>query len=121
MLRPRAGTAAVTALALAAAAATLAAAPGVGAAGPTVAIVDNAFQRGAQRPVVAIRLGTTVTWRWRSQQSHNVQVRTGPARFASPIRNHGTYAHRFTRAGTYRLECSLHAPGMRMTVRVRRP
>jgi plastocyanin len=47
-------------------------------------------------------------------------VRSGPARFASPIRNRGRYAHRFTRPGTYRLVCALHAPGMKMTVVVRR-
>lgn len=88
--------------------------------GPTVSIVDNAFVRGVQRPVVHVRQGSTVTWRWRSQQSHSVMVRSGPARFASPIRNRGSYAHHFTRAGTYRLVCALHAPGMKMTVVVGR-
>ncbi len=88
--------------------------------GPTVKIIDNAFLRERQRPVVRIHAGTTVTWRWTSRQSHSVQVRTGPERFSSPIRNRGTYRHRFTHAGTDRLVCSLHAPGMRMTVRVTR-
>ena len=88
--------------------------------GPSVSIVDNAFVRGVQRPVVRVHTGTTVTWRWRSQQSHSVTVRSGPARFASPIRNRGVYTHRFTRPGTYRLVCALHAPGMKMTVVVRR-
>ena len=88
--------------------------------GASVSIVDNAFVRGVQRPVVHVRQGSTVTWRWRSQQSHSVMVRSGPARFASPIRNRGSYAHRFTRPGTYRLVCALHAPGMKMTVVVRR-
>lgn len=93
---------------------------GSGGPGASVSIVDNAFVRGTQRPVVHVRKGSTVTWRWRSQQSHSVMVRSGPARFASPIRNRGSYAHRFTRAGTYRLVCSLHAPGMKMTVVVGR-
>ena len=31
----------------------------------------------------------------------------------------GSFTHRFTRAGTYRLECELHAPGMRMSVVVK--
>lgn len=105
----------------AAALAVLAAAPaGSAPAGPSVAVVDNAFVRGVERPTIRIAVGRTVTWRWRSQQSHGVAVRSGPARFASPIRNRGTFRHRFTRAGTYRLECPLHAPGMRMTVVVRR-
>ena len=93
---------------------------GGGVGGVGISIVDNAFVRGTQRPVVHVRKNATVTWRWRSQQSHSVMVRSGPARFASPIRNRGSYAHRFTRAGTYRLVCSLHAPGMRMTVVVGR-
>jgi plastocyanin len=106
-------------VALAAAAALLpAAALGAGNSGPTVRIIDNAFVRDRQRPVVRIDTGTTVTWRWASRQSHSVLVRSGPARFSSAIRNRGTFAHRFARAGTYRIVCSLHAPGMRMTVRV---
>jgi plastocyanin len=113
----RARAAAVVALA-ATAALLPAAALGAGHGGPTVRIIDNAFVRDRQRPVVRIDAGTTVTWRWASRQSHSVLLRSGPERFSSPIRNHGTFAHRFTRAGTYRIVCSLHAPGMRMTVRV---
>ncbi|MEP6952494.1 MAG: plastocyanin/azurin family copper-binding protein [Solirubrobacteraceae bacterium] len=107
-------------LAVGVAASLLLGSSGGGVGGVGVSIVDNAFVRGAQRPVVRVHTGTAVTWRWRSKQSHSVMVRSGPARFASPIRNHGTYVHRFTRPGTYRLVCSLHAPGMRMTVVVRR-
>ena len=95
-----------------------AAALGAAHGGPTVRIIDNAFLRDRQRPVVRIDAGTTITWRWASRQSHSVLVGSGPERFSSPIRNHGTFAHRFVRAGTYRIVCSLHAPGMRMTVRV---
>jgi plastocyanin len=95
-----------------------AAALGAGSGSPTVKIIDNAFVRERQRPVVRIHAGTTVTWRWTSRQSHSVLLRKGPERFSSPVRNRGTYRHRFTRAGTYRIVCSLHAPGMRMTVRV---
>lgn len=90
------------------------------AGGPSVSIVDNAYLRGVERPVVHVRVGTTVTWRWHSQESHSVTVRSGPEHFASSIRNRGTYAHRFARAGKYRLVCVLHAPGMTMTVIVRR-
>jgi plastocyanin len=95
-----------------------AAALGAGRSGPSVNIIDNAFVRDRQRPVVRIDAGTTVTWRWASRQSHSVLVASGPQRFSSAIRNRGTFAHRFARAGTYRIVCSLHAPGMRMTVRV---
>ena len=81
-----------------------------------VSILDNAFHRTVDRPVVRLVAGRQVTWRWRSRQSHGVAVRSGPERFASAIRNRGSYAHTFTRPGTYRLECPLHAPGMRMVV-----
>ena len=89
-------------------------------AGPTVYVVDNAFVRDVQRPVVAVGRGATVTWLWSSRQSHSVSVRSGPERFAIAARNRGRFRHRFTRSGTYRIECELHAPGMRMTVVVRR-
>ena len=108
------------ALAAAVAAVLLAAGAAGAAGGPSVSIIDNAFLRGVQRPVVHVRAGTTVTWRWRSKQSHSVMVRSGPQRFATRTRNRGTFTHRFTRAGTYRLECELHAPGMKMTVVVKR-
>jgi plastocyanin len=85
----------------------------------TVAVLDNAFHRGVDRPVVRLTSGQRVTWRWRSRQSHGVAVRSGPERFAGTIRSGGSFTHRFARAGTYRLECPLHAPGMRMVVVVR--
>jgi len=84
--------------------------------GPSVFIVDNAFVREVQRPVVRITAGRTVTWHWRSRQSHGVSVRSCTERFATATRNRGSFTHRFRRAGTYRIECSLHAPGMKMTV-----
>lgn len=82
----------------------------------TVAITDNAFVGGVERPTLRVRPGTVVTWRWRSRQSHSVLMTRGPRRFASRIRQQGSFRQRFRVAGTYRLVCSLHAPGMRMTV-----
>ena len=108
------------ALLLAGLAAALLAAPAVGAGGgANVYIVDNAFVRDVQRPTVRIARGHTVTWHWRSRQSHSVSVRSGPQRFATRTRNRGSFTHRFKRVGTYRLECELHAPGMKMTVVVK--
>jgi Tol biopolymer transport system component/plastocyanin len=88
-------------------------------AAPVVSIVDNAFVRGHERPTLTIRSGTTVTWRWRSQSSHNVTVRSGPERFRAATRSHGVLRRRFSRPGVYRLVCTLHSPGMGMTVAVR--
>lgn len=94
-----------------------------GASGePTVNVIDNAFTRGGtERPAVRIARGHRVMWRWASQQSHGISVRSGPDRsFRVAPRTRGRIWHRFSRAGTYRMECPLHAPGMKMTVVVRR-
>jgi dipeptidyl aminopeptidase/acylaminoacyl peptidase len=88
-------------------------------AAPRISILDNAFVRGREGPTLTVRPGTVVTWRWRSQSSHNVTVRSGPERFRSPTRSRGVFARRLTRAGTYRIVCTLHSPGMGMTVVVR--
>jgi plastocyanin len=85
-----------------------------------VSVNDNAFHRGVDRPVVRVRAGGTVTWRWRSRQSHQVTVTRGPQRFRSPTRSGGgTFSVRLRRRGSYRIVCPIHAPGMRMTVVVR--
>jgi plastocyanin len=89
------------------------------AAAPVVSIVDNAFVRGREQPRLTIRRGTIVTWRWRSQSSHNVTVRSGPERFRAATRSRGVFRHRLSQPGVYRFVCTLHSPGMGMTVVVR--
>ena len=86
---------------------------------PVVSIVDNAFVRGREEPRLRVRPGTVVTWRWRSQSSHNVSVRSGPERFRASTRSRGVIRRRFAQTGTYRIVCTLHSPGMHMTVVVR--
>jgi Tol biopolymer transport system component/plastocyanin len=86
---------------------------------PRVSILDNAFVRGHEDPTLRVARGTVVTWRWRGQSSHNVTVRSGPQRFSTPTRSRGVFTRRMTRAGTYRIVCTLHSPGMGMTVVVR--
>jgi Tol biopolymer transport system component len=88
-------------------------------AAPRISILDNAFVRGHEGPTLTISPGTVVTWRWRSQSSHNVTVRSGPERFRSPTRSRGVFARRLTLTGRYRIVCTLHSPGMGMTVVVR--
>ncbi len=88
-------------------------------AAPRISILDNAFVRGHEDPTLRVTRGTVVTWRWRSQSSHNVTVRSGPQHFRSPTRSRGVFARRLVRAGTYRIVCTLHSPGMGMTVIVR--
>ena len=81
-----------------------------------VLVLDNAFVKRGERPTLTVAPGTEVTWRWRSRESHGLTVRSGPEQFSAPAKNGADYRHRFTTPGTYRLACSLHAPGMRMTV-----
>jgi plastocyanin len=106
-------------VALAVALAVLGAVPAV-AATRSVIVRDNEFSRaGKARPTLVVRAGDVVVWRWASRQSHNVTVRSGPQRFRSPTKPAGTFRRRLARTGTYRIGCTLHAPGMRMTVVVR--
>ena len=56
--------------------------------------------------MVTVRKGGTVTWTWRSAETpHNV---SGPG-FASATISKGTYRRTFTKAGTFRYVCTLHA------------
>lgn len=85
-----------------------------------MSILDNAFRRGgSDRPLVRLDRGGRVHWRWDSQQSHQVSTRSGPLTVVSPTRNDGSFSARLTAPGRYVFVCSIHAPGMRMTVDVR--
>jgi plastocyanin len=79
-----------------------------------ISIFDNQFGAGA--PVVRVRAGSVVGWDWRGNESHNVTIRSGPDHVDTRFKSGGMFAHRFTRAGTYRIVCSLHSPGMGMTL-----
>jgi plastocyanin len=72
---------------------------------------------GAQR--VSLRRGASFTWHFRGGVDHDVTLASGPAGFASPSVRSGTFTHRFTRPGTYRLFCSLHPARMTQLVLVR--
>ena len=67
---------------------------------------------------LTIGRGARVTWHWHAFLRHNVVVRSGPSKFRSRTQVRGSFSHRFTRAGTYHLYCTLH-PYMKMTVVVR--
>ena len=70
---------------------------------------------------LSVPLGALVRWRFADRAAHNVTVASGPYGFAS--QNHGrgaTARQRLTRAGRYRLFCSLHPVQMTETIVVRR-
>jgi plastocyanin len=81
----------------------------------TVSIFDNAFHAGQDRPAIHLQAGGTLTWRWVSQQSHQVTLRSGPQLAPSPTKTAGEYSAKLEAPGTYTFVCSIHAPGMRMT------
>jgi plastocyanin len=53
------------------------------------------------------------------QFQHDVTVVGGPVGFSAPWTTSGVFRHRFTKAGTYRLFCSLHPAKMVQQITVR--
>jgi plastocyanin len=100
--------------AVAVVAAAMLAIPALGAT-RSVSLRDNVFSPRS----LTVRKGTTVRFVWRGKNQHNVRVTSGPSRFASSVKTRGSFSRRLTRRGTYRILCSIHAPRMRMTIRVR--
>jgi plastocyanin len=88
------------------------------AATRTVAVGNNYFVHKGRPSTVSISRGTKLTWKWRARGLHNVTVVRGPQHFRSGNRRRGSFSHRFTRSGTYKIVCTIHS-GMRLTVKVR--
>jgi plastocyanin len=85
----------------------------------SVKIGDNYFVRPANNATVTISKGSSLKFLWRGHAPHNVKKLRGPgAAFNSPVRTSGSWTHKFTRGGTYKLVCTIHA-GMKLTVKVR--
>jgi plastocyanin len=100
------------AVALAAAAAL--AVPASAFAARRVALRHDSFSTKS----MTINKGTNVRWRWRGGL-HNVTDVSGPVKFRSSTKRSGTFSHVFRRRGTYKILCTVHAPEMHMTIRVR--
>ena len=75
------------------------------------------FRYGAER--ISLKRGTTFTWRFMGAFQHDVTVVGGPVGFSAPWTQSGVFRHRFTKAGTYRLFCSLHPAKMVQQITVR--
>jgi plastocyanin len=97
-------------LALAAAALAV---PALGAT-RSIALRDNFFSPKS----TTVSKGTTVKWVWRGKVAHNVTVRSGPVKFHSRTQTTGSFSKRLTKAGTYRIVCTIH-PGMNLTLKVK--
>lgn len=85
----------------------------------TVEVDDNYFVREGSPPTVRVNRNDIVVWEWEGRNPHNVTVTSGPARFKSPTQRSGDYRKKVTRAGTYKIVCTIHA-GMRMTLKAQR-
>jgi len=75
------------------------------------------FRYGVER--VELRRGSMFTWRFLGAFQHDVTVISGPEGFSAPWTLSGSFSHRFARAGTYRLFCSLHPARMVQQITVR--
>jgi plastocyanin len=104
---------------IAAGAATLVAAGALAipalAATKTVQVKDNKFVANS----ITVSKNTTVKWVWKGKAPHNVVVTKGPVKFKSSVRLKGSYSKKLTKKGTYSILCTIHAPGMKMTVKVK--
>ncbi|HUH15569.1 MAG TPA: hypothetical protein VML35_06775 [Gaiellaceae bacterium] len=75
------------------------------------------FRYGAER--ILLKRGQTFTWRFMGQFQHDVTVIGGPVGFSAPWTTSGVFRHRFAKAGTYRIFCSLHPAKMVQQITVR--
>jgi len=72
---------------------------------------------------LSIKAGDTVRFRWTGSLPHDVVITKGPhiraKKTISRVRTKGTVSKRFNTKGTYTILCQVHAPTMKMTIRVR--
>jgi plastocyanin len=85
------------------------------AATKSVQVKDNKFVAKS----ITVSKGTMVKWVWDGKAPHNVKVTKGPAKFASTTQVKGSYSKKLTKKGTYTILCTIHAPDMKMTIKVK--
>jgi plastocyanin len=84
----------------------------------SVEVDDNYFvKKGAPR-TVTVHKGDKVEWEWEGRNPHNVTVTKGPVKFHSKTMTSGTYEKKLKKVGTYKIVCTIHAPDMRMSLKV---
>ena len=88
-----------------------------GAVSRATSTIVREFRFGTE--LVSLERGTTFTWRFRGALQHDVTVIGGPEGFSAPWTTTGSFKHRFTKPGTYRLFCSLHPARMVQQITVR--
>ncbi len=69
---------------------------------------------------LTVKRGDKVRFTWHASfDLHDVNVKSGPQRFKSPLQASGTWTRKFTKPGKYVLYCTQHSD-MGMTLKVRR-
>jgi plastocyanin len=84
--------------------------------------VDDNYFVSKKSHTINITHGTKVNWHWEGSNIHNVTLTKAPhgvKKFHSATKEKGVYAHTFTKVGTYTIICTVHAPGMKMTIHVK--
>ena len=101
--------------------ALLVAAPAA-AAPREVTVGDDFFVRKGSPPTVKVRKGKVVRFLWTGTRQHNIVTVDGPgkAKIECGLRRSGKCERTPPRIGTYKLQCSIHAPDMAMTLRVKK-
>ncbi|MFL5333749.1 MAG: plastocyanin/azurin family copper-binding protein [Geminicoccaceae bacterium] len=84
----------------------------------SVKIGDDFFVRQGRPATITVSKGTQVTFRWRGSSLHNVHARKGPVTFKSAFKRSGTFSKILSRRGTYTIFCDIHAPDMKLTIKV---
>jgi plastocyanin len=85
----------------------------------SVKVGDDFFVRKGSAPTVSVKKGVTVKWRWTGNDQHNVVVQKGPTSFQSALKTKGTFKKKMRKKGTYTIICNIHAPDMRMKLKVK--
>jgi plastocyanin len=84
----------------------------------SVEVDDDYFVHEGAPRTVTVHKGDKVEWEWEGRNPHNVTVTKGPVKFHSKTQSRGTYEKRLKKVGTYKIVCTIHAPDMRMTLKV---
>jgi plastocyanin len=90
------------------------------AATKNVKVDDDYFVRSGNPPTVTVKKGTTVKFNWTGSRQHNIATQRGPGNIECGLRRSGKCERKVRKVGTYKLICSIHAPDMAMTLKVRR-
>jgi len=88
------------------------------AATKSVKVGDNYFVRDSGVPTITVKKNDTVKWKFQGDSPHNVTVKTGPVKFKSTTKTSGSYSKKVTKAGLYRIYCTIH-DGQKMNLRVK--